>query len=66
MKKIYSQAKPLRSFRRYVRKMFSSFIRHQKSNRQAEQEKIIEILQDIQDAIEIMVREMARQVNRDK
>jgi len=62
MKKIYNQARPQRSFRRYVRKLFSNFIKHQKRNCPAEQEKIIEMLQDIQDSIEIIARQIARWV----
>jgi hypothetical protein len=64
MKKIYNQAKPHRSFRRFVSKLFAGFINQQCS---AEFEaSVLQKLQDIEDMIEIMAREMARQALRDK
>jgi hypothetical protein len=61
MKKINNAAKQHRPFRRLVRQLFSSFIKHQ--NRfQKDNEKIIEMLRDIQGSIEIIARQIARWV----
>ena len=53
-----------RSFRRFVRKVFSSFIKHQGFGYQKEFQSVMEKLQDIDDSIEIIAREMARQAKR--
>jgi hypothetical protein len=60
MKKIYNKAN--RSFRKFFSRLFSSLIKRHNHNYQTEIKKIIEMLQDIQDSIEIMARQMARQI----
>jgi len=65
MKKIYNQANPHRSFRRYVKKLFASFIQYQNCNCSQEIQKAIEILLDVKESIEIIAREMARQLKTD-
>jgi len=60
MKNIYNAA-PNRSFRRWVKQVFSSFIK-----RQNYLEKIFEKLKDIEDSIEIIAREIARQIKSGK
>jgi len=55
-----------RSFRRFVRKMFASFLKHQSCNHQVEIQKVITMLQDIGDSIEIIAREIARQLKADE
>ena len=56
-----------RSFRRFVRKMFASFLKRQSSGGQdGFQTTVLEKLQDIGDSIEIIAREMARQAKREK
>jgi hypothetical protein len=62
MKKIYNKAKQHRSFRRLVREWFSSLLKRQSCNHQAEFEKIIQMLQEIDDSIEIIAREIAWQI----
>ena len=68
MKKIYTTKPntpvvlPHRSFRRFVRKIFASFLKRQSCNHQAEIQKIFTTLQDIEDSIEIIAREIARQL----
>jgi hypothetical protein len=52
MKKIKSAAKQNRVFRRFIKQ---NWVRHQTVN-----EKIIGMLQDIQDSIEIIARQIAR------
>ena len=52
------------SFRRFVRKMFASFIKHQGCGYQKDFQAVMEKLQDIDDSIEIIAREMARQAKR--
>ena len=54
-----------RSFRRFVRKMFASFLKRQSCNHQVEIQKVIAMLQDIGDSIEIIAREIARQIKAD-
>jgi hypothetical protein len=51
-----------RSFRRFIRKMFASFLKRQSCNHQAEIQKVIAMLEDIGDSIEIIAREIARQI----
>jgi len=60
MKKINNTAQK-RSFRRLVRQSFSSLLKRQNCNCQ---EQMFEKLQNIQDLIEIIAREIARQVKR--
>jgi hypothetical protein len=62
MKKINNAAKQHRYVRRFIKQLFSSFIKRQTCNYQAENEKIIEMLQDVQDSIEIIARQIARWV----
>src|ERR1035438_1668547 len=73
MKKIIDATKPNtrvvpshRSFRRFFRKMFASFLKRQSCNHQAEIQKVITMLQDIGDSIEIIAREIARQIKADE
>jgi hypothetical protein len=66
MKKTYNQAKPHRSFRRLVSQWFSSLLKRQNWNHHAEIQKIIAMLQDIGDSIEIIAREIARQRKADE
>jgi len=51
-----------RSFRRFVSQLFSSLIKRQSCNHQAEIQKVIAMLEDIGDSIEIIAREIARQI----
>ena len=51
------------SFRRWVKQMFASFIKRQHRNYLTE---IFEKLQDIEDSIEIIAREIARQIKSGK
>jgi predicted DNA-binding protein len=62
MKKIYNAAQN-RSFRRWVRQLFSSWMNRQKRNYL---EEILEKLQDMEDSIEIIAREIARQIKSGK
>jgi hypothetical protein len=62
MKKINNKVKQHRSVRRFIKQLFSSFIKHQNRNHKAENAKIIGMLQDIQDSIEIIARQIARWV----
>jgi hypothetical protein len=64
MKKINNRVKQHRFVRRFIKQLFSGFIKRQNRNYKAGNEKIVEMLQDIQDSIEIMAREMARQAKR--
>lgn len=50
-----------RSFRRWVRQVFDSFTKHQNRDYL---EAIFEKLQDMEDTIEIIAREIARQAKR--
>ena len=61
MKNIYNTAQK-RSFRKWVRQLFSSWIKYHNCNCQQELEKVIAKLQEIEDSIEIMARQMARQI----
>jgi hypothetical protein len=60
MKNTNSITQRNRSFRRLVKKWFSSFIKRQDCDCRAELEKISERLQNIEDSIEIIARQMAR------
>jgi hypothetical protein len=62
MKKIKNKVKQHRSVRRFIKQLFSSFIKRQNRNFKADNEKIIGMLQDIQDSIEIIARQIARWV----
>jgi hypothetical protein len=53
-----------RSFRKLVRKWFSSLIKHQADDYQKNFEKVLEKLQDIEDSIEIIAREIHRQLEK--
>jgi hypothetical protein len=66
MKKIYNKAKPHRSFRRHVKKLFSSFIKRQNCNYSREIQRAIEILLDVKESVEIIAREIARQLKADE
>ena len=71
MKKINNAAKQntskKRSFRRFVREMFDSLLKHQTRDYQADFQKVVlEKLQAMEDSIEIIAREMARQAERGK
>jgi len=66
MKKIKKAAKQRRSFRRFIRQLFSSFIKRQNCNCQEGIEKIIGKLQDTEDSIEIIARQIARWVESGK
>jgi hypothetical protein len=46
--------------------MFASFLKRQSCNHQAEIQKVITMLQDIGDSIEIIAREIARQIKADE
>ena len=66
MKKINNRVKQHRFFRRFVRQLFTSWIKRQSCNHQAEIQKVIAMLQDIGDPIEIIAREIARQIKADE
>lgn len=53
-------------FRRFVRQLFSSWMKRQSGNYRKEIEKIAEKLQDIESSIEIIARQMARQEKREE
>ncbi len=65
MRKIYSTAQR-RSFRRWVRQLFCGWIKRRNGNCLAGIEKVIEKLQDIEDSIEIIAREIARPIKSGK
>jgi len=46
--------------------MFASFLQRQSCNHQAEIQKVITMLQDIGESIEIIAREIARQLKADE
>jgi hypothetical protein len=62
MKKIKYKVKQHRSIRRFIKQLFSSVIKRQNRNYKADNAKIIEMLRDIQDSIEIIARQVARWV----
>lgn len=62
MKTINHASKEHRSFRRSVRKFFDSWLKRQNCSCQAETQTIIAMLQEIEASIEIIAREMARQI----
>ena len=53
-----------RSFRRLVRQWFSSLLKRQNGDYQKEFERVMEKLQDIEDMIEIIAREIHRQLEK--
>jgi hypothetical protein len=53
-----------RSFRRFIRKMVASFLKRQYYECKNGFQMVMEKLQDIEDSIEIIAREMARQAKR--
>ena len=64
MKNITTAAQRNRSFRRLVRQWFSSLLKRQNGDYQKNFEKIIEKLQDIEDMVEIIAREIHRQLEK--
>jgi hypothetical protein len=62
MKKINNRVKQHRSFRRFVRQLFSNWMRHQSFDHQEEMKKMHARLQGIENTIEKITREMARQL----
>ena len=61
MNKVNHAFKEHRSFRRSVRKLFASLMKRQSCSCLAETQTIIEMLREIEQTLEIMAREMARQ-----
>jgi len=53
-----------RSFRRFVKRVFASFIKHQSGTQNGFRKIVLEKLQGLEDSIEIIAREMARQARR--
>jgi hypothetical protein len=53
-------------FRRWAKKLFSSWSKCQCLDYSSEFQKVLEKLQDIEDTIEIIAREIARQAMRSK
>jgi hypothetical protein len=66
MKKTHNKAKQHRFFRRFVRQLFSSLIKRQNCNCLEEIQKVIEMLREIEDSIEIIARQIARQIKSGK
>ena len=62
MKKIKNKVKQHCSVRRFIRQLFSSFIKRQNHSYKADNKKIIGMLQNIKDSIEIIARQIARWV----
>jgi hypothetical protein len=62
MKKLYNKAKQHRFFRRFVRQLFSSLLKRHHGDYLKKFEKVMEKLQDIEDSIEIIARQIARQI----
>jgi hypothetical protein len=60
MKKINNKAQQHRSFRRFIKQLFSSVIKRQGRNDQKGREKVFKRLRDIQDSIDIIARQIAR------
>jgi hypothetical protein len=60
MKNITNAAQRNSSFRRLVRQWFSSLLKRQNGDYQKEFKKVMEKLQDIEDMIEIIARQIAR------
>jgi hypothetical protein len=66
MKKANQASKENRAFRRSVRKFFVSCMKRQNGSGWAEIQTIIEMLREIEDSIEIIAREIARQIKSGK
>lgn len=64
--KTNKSVKQHRFFRRFMRQLFSSLIKRQSCHHQVEMQKVIALLQDIDDSIEIIAREIARQLKADE
>ena len=64
MKNITNAAQRNRSFRRLVRQWFFSLLKRQNGDYQKNFEKIMAKLQDIEDMIEIIAREIHRQLEK--
>ena len=62
MKTTKNKVKQHRSFRRLVRQLLSGLIKHQSCDHQQDIQKVIAMLQDIGESIEIIAREIARQI----
>jgi hypothetical protein len=62
MKNIHNAAQQNRSFRRLVGQWFPSLLKRPNGDYQREFEKVMEKLQDIEDLIEIIARQIARQM----
>jgi hypothetical protein len=60
MKQIYNKAEQQRSVRRLIRQWFSSFVKHHNCRSKRDTKKIIQMLQEIEDSIEIIARQVAR------
>jgi hypothetical protein len=65
MKNTHNKTKQNRSFRRFVRQLFSSLIKRQNCNCLEEIQKVIEMLREIEDLVEIIARQIARQIKPD-
>jgi hypothetical protein len=64
MKNIHNAAQQNRSFRRLVGQWFSSLLKCPNGDYQREFGKVMEKLQDIEDLIEIIARQIARHAKR--
>jgi hypothetical protein len=62
MKNKHNKTKQNRSFRRFIGQLFSSLIKRQNCNCLDEIQKVIEMLREIEDSIEIIARQIARQI----
>jgi hypothetical protein len=61
MENTHNKTKQNRSFRRLVRQFFTSWTKRQNCNCLDEIQKVIEMLREIEDSIEIIARQIARQ-----
>lgn len=59
MKQIYNTAQK-RTFRKWIKDLFLSWIRLQSCNHEQDFERVFERLQEIEDLIEIIARQVAR------
>jgi uncharacterized protein YjiS (DUF1127 family) len=66
MKKTNKNVRQNRFLRRFIRQLCSSLIKRQRCNHQAELQKVIAMLQDIGNSIEIIAREIARRATADE
>jgi hypothetical protein len=60
MKNTHNKTKQNRSLRRFIGQLFSSFFKRQNCNCLDEIQKVIEMLREIEDSIEIIARQIAR------